>query len=846
MPALIPPAAAVLAALALGVATALPVAGQSRPPDEVSSPARARYDAIRALREGRYAEVLELTHTLAADPDVLLVRGRALVAIGRYDEAATAFAASLARAPLGDAQLELGQLQLLRGRTAEARRLLEPVVAAAARSDEGEVLGRAARAAYRLGRYEQANTLFRDAAALIGDDAALQIAWGELFLDKQNRSEAVRSFRAALQSDRRNATAFAGLARAFADESSATARELVARALSLNPALVPAFLVLADLALDEDHRDQARTAVEQALAVNPSSLEALSRKAAIAMLEDRTADFDALVASVLAINPRYGDVYRIAGAQAARHYRFDAAASLARKALEIEPGNVRASADLGVHLLRTGDEAGARTALDTAFRADPYDVVTYNLLGLLDSLERFETVEDGVVTMRLHPDEAPVLREHALPLARTGARHARRPIRPHDRRARAGRDLPQARRLRRAQRRPARHGRGARRVLRPRRDARLAARAAPRHVQLAGDALARDGPRHHAADVAQPHPALAHRGHLGVRRAARASRVGARDGTALRRRPRARRGAAACRAQSRVHVGRDDRAGVLRSVAAGRPPGDDARRAGDAGARAGVCRRSVGGRGHAAGDWADAGRDRARVCRVCHRALRRGARRAARPGRHPPHGPDAARDDRARWRRSIRATSTCRCAWATSARPPARSPGAYEAWERAAYLLPSLVGDDSPLGTRGRLWPRVEARPIAPSTRSNGCWPGTTPTSTPRGGWRALVDPAREPARAARAWDRVAEIDPFDATASAALGRHALDSSAPDVAARWFRTALAAGPVDKAAAHCDLAESYLAVGKAPQARRQVLAALEVAPSYARAQDLLLTLVDGGR
>ena len=110
----------------------------------------------------------------------------------------------------------------------------------------------------------------------------------------------------------------------------------------------------------------------------------------------------------------------------------------------------------------------------------------------------------------------------------------------------------------------------------------------------------------------------------------------------------------------------------------------------------------------------------------------------------------------------------------------------------------------------------------------------------------SLVDPSREPARAARAWARVAELDPFDATASAALGRHALDTSAPDVAARWFRAALAAGPVDKAAAYCDLAESYLAVGAAPQAKRQVLAALEVAPSYARAQDLLLTLVDGGR
>ena len=64
------------------------------------------------------------------------------------------------------------------------------------------------------------SSLFRDAAALIGDDAQLQITWGELFLEKQNRGDAVRSFRAALQSDRRNPAAFAGLARAFADENS--------------------------------------------------------------------------------------------------------------------------------------------------------------------------------------------------------------------------------------------------------------------------------------------------------------------------------------------------------------------------------------------------------------------------------------------------------------------------------------------------------------------------------------------------------------------------------------------------------------------------------------------------
>ena len=420
MPALIPPAAAVLAALALGVATALPVAGQSRPPDEVSSPARVRYDAMRALREGRYAEAIELTRDLPADADVQLLRGRALAAIGKYDEAATALAASIKLSPLGEAQLELGQLHLLRGRTAEARRLLEPVVAAAARSDDGEVLGRAARAAYRLGRYEQANTLFRDAAALIGDDAALQITWGELFLDKQNRAEAVRSFRAALQSDRRNAAAFAGLARAFADESGATARELVGPRAEPEPvARARAISCWPTWRSTRTIATRPATAIEQALAVNPSSLEALSRKAAIALLDDRTADFDALVAAVLAINPRYGDVYRVAGAQAARHYRFDAAAELTRKALEIEPRATRARRPTSACTCCAPATKPARARRST--RPSVPIRTTWSpttCSGCSTPSSGSRPSEDGVVTLRLHPDEAPVLREHALPLAR--------------------------------------------------------------------------------------------------------------------------------------------------------------------------------------------------------------------------------------------------------------------------------------------------------------------------------------------------------------------------------------------------------------------------------------------
>ena len=88
------------------------------------------------------------------------------------------------------------------------------------------------------------------------------------------------------------------------------------------------------------------------------------------------------------------------------------------------------------------------------------------------------------------------------------------------------RDVPAARRLRRPDARPAGHGRRARRLLRPGRHARFAAGAPAWHLQLAGDAVARAGARHHAPDVGAARAALADRGHLGLRGAARAARRG--------------------------------------------------------------------------------------------------------------------------------------------------------------------------------------------------------------------------------------------------------------------------------------------------------------------------------
>ena len=55
---------------------------------------------------------------------------------------------------------------------------------------------------------------------------------------------------------------------------------------------------------------------------------------------------------------------------------------------------------------------------------------------------------------------------------------------------------------------------------------------------------------------------------------------------------------------------------------------------------------------------------------------------------------------------------------------------------------------------------------------------------------------------------------------------------------------MASKPLDRASAHADLAEALLQAGQKDEARKQVMEALMVAPTFTRAQDLLLKLSGG--
>ncbi len=853
---MLPAFAGVLAAVWLVPA---PARAQSYTPAEEQE---FHQDATRAIAHGAVddAEALAASRD-ASDPSAAALRARLLIARGQYEEAESVLTPVAQGDRSSAAGLELGLLLASLGRATEARPYLDAVMSKGGGSPDTLDHYRGGLAARALGEYRQANSFLRAAAQASLSDAETHTTWAELFLEKYNQSDALRSFQDALTIDDEWSPAHLGMARALMNENPPLARQSAERALAIDPNSTAAHLVIAEMELDDRSRDAAREAIARALAINPQSLEARALLAAVAYLEDRTDDFEAEVARVLAINPVYGEVYRIAGARAAGAYRFPEAAALVRRAVALDPGNTRAHAELGLHLLRTGDEPAARAALDRSFADDPFDVVTFNLLGLMDTLGEFETFERGDVIVRLHPDEAPALKEYVLTLAQEAidtlsARYAMTVQGP------------------------------------------ILIEVFPRHDDFAvrnlglpgmigalgacfGSVVTMDSPRarppgdfnwqstlwHEIAHVVtlqmskQRLPRWLSEG-ISTYEEKRAKPAWGRDqvmefATALN--------------NDQVLSLRDLNSGFSRpdtiSLAYfqasilvehiidqhGAPALQTLIRAYGDGLETDAALARVGLDFDTLQSSFDAAVD------TQFGALRRAldtpegesdAEAEAQDGASEESDADAdedAADSLAALRELAAAhegsyqlqVALGRALYAADELDDARA-----AFERAVELAPMATGFDSPRGVLARIAEQQGDRESAMRHLERLLDFDETSLDAARL-LAALAEEAGEDRRLRHAYERVIEIDPFDPIPHQALGRFAMADGRHDVATLEFEVALALGPVDRVGAHSDLAENLIASGEYDAAKRQAMAALEIAPTYERAQELLLQAVEGG-
>lgn len=320
------------------------------------------------------------------------------------------------------AELKACDTQRYKGQDAEADacygRLLE-------QSSDERILGEAARA---LGDLKAANTHFRAALEQYPMDPAVHTRWGWLFLDTHQPNEAVKLFLESLKIDPKYAPAKVGLATVSADRFEDKARQWVKEVLDAAPDDVPALLLVARMDLEEGNLDSAGKSLDKARTVverdHLPPLEVYALLASLDLLKDMPQS--AWIDKALAYDPHYGQVYETEAHFYVITRRYREAIGLLQKAVAIQPDLYSAHAELGVNLLRENKVDEAQRQLALAYRGDPYSPETVNTLRLIDSFDNFVVERnpppDGeagpTIITRLEKDEQPVLEPYVLDLAR--------------------------------------------------------------------------------------------------------------------------------------------------------------------------------------------------------------------------------------------------------------------------------------------------------------------------------------------------------------------------------------------------------------------------------------------
>ena len=382
------------------------------------------------LATGHYDEVIEAAGALGprlGEAALGVQLGRALAARGRLQEAERALRAAAAAEEVDvrlRARLELGLLELRTGRRAQGRRRLEWFIDLY--NDTPELDARALAAVgvacvHLGGRDPQllhdAVRAFDEAIAADPADPEPRLRLGELFLDKYDSGQAEQLLADVLRANPRDAEALLADARRLEFDGSPGALERARAALAVNPNLVPARVMLARLLLQAEQTQQARGEIDRALRVNPSSRAAWATAAALSFVRGDRDGFERAMQRALAIDPTYGEGFRIVAEVAVQHRLYAEAVQLAERAVRLDPSAWAAYGTLGINQLRLGRIDEGRRNLEIAFRGDPFNVWYKNTLDLLDTFGEYRTVSSEHFDLFLESQRADLLALYMAPLA---------------------------------------------------------------------------------------------------------------------------------------------------------------------------------------------------------------------------------------------------------------------------------------------------------------------------------------------------------------------------------------------------------------------------------------------
>src|SRR5215471_18862725 len=232
---------------------------------------------------------------------------------------------------------------------------------------------------FGLKDYNGANDAFKIAEQARPKDANVKVRYGVLMLEAPNGNpqEASNLFNEALEIDKNNAHALLGLARVAEDSYGGEAVKFADRALAADPKLYEARELMARIALEDNNEPKAVDEANKAIA-------------------------------------NYGEAYALAGHFFVINRRYEEGILYYRKALELNPELQSARSELGINLMRLGQNDEAYKLLMEAWDANWRDLPTGNTLKLMDSYKNFDTLKtpSGRGVVKLQKKEEALLKPY--------------------------------------------------------------------------------------------------------------------------------------------------------------------------------------------------------------------------------------------------------------------------------------------------------------------------------------------------------------------------------------------------------------------------------------------------
>ncbi len=403
--------------------------------ERLSTGANASVDAMRLLLRtygevGRYDDAERAAGRFAQSanvaPQVANALGEIYYARGKFAEAEASYRQALARQASDSlrTQLNLAVLTFDRGDRDGAMRMFDRFIdvynerSATLTSEELTAIAIAC-------RYLGLDTpvLFRDALkafdkAIAADSLNMEprVRVGDLFLEKYASAEAQAAYSEVLAINPRQPRALLGVARRRVFDSHPGSDSILAAALSVNPSMIDAYVLRARMRAGSEAYDAALEETAQALKIDPASAAALSVVAAIHYLRGDSVAYTAASTRALSRNPKYADLYITLAELTARNRLYKQAAAFAAKAIELDPRSWPAYAELGNNQLRTGLMDEGRKNLEVAFKGDNYNTWVKNTLDLLDTFKEYDVIDNGKFRLMIAKTESALLSLYATDL----------------------------------------------------------------------------------------------------------------------------------------------------------------------------------------------------------------------------------------------------------------------------------------------------------------------------------------------------------------------------------------------------------------------------------------------